>query len=207
MRDPDILIIGSGMGGSALAFALKGTGLRVHVLERGGYLPREPQNASAQEVFFNKRYRSVDLWTDERGRGFNPGIHYYVGGNTKVYGATMMRLRARDFEDLEHEDGVSPAWPVSYAELEPFYGRAEAMMRVRGEAGTDPTEPPRSTSFPHRAIPHDPPIDALMRGLEGKGARTAPTARAGGLGGATQRPPAQLRPEQAVAEIAQRNRP
>jgi choline dehydrogenase-like flavoprotein len=168
-QEHDILIIGAGMGGSALAFALKDSGLRVHVIERGDYLAREAENASVDAVFHRKRYRSVDVWTDERGQPFNPGIHYYVGGNTKVYGAAMMRLRERDFADLEHEDGVSPAWPVDYATLEPWYARAEAMMGTRGDAGSDPTEPPRSTPYPHRAIPHDPGIVSLVEGLRGQG--------------------------------------
>src|SRR5215216_4850975 len=172
--DPDILIVGAGMGGSALAYALKDTGLRIHVLERGGYLPREAQHSSVDAVFRQKRYRSVDVWTDEKGQPFNPGIHYYVGGNTKVYGATMMRLRERDFEDLEHDGGVSPAWPVTYADLEPYYTRAEIMMGTRGETGADPTEPPHSGAYPHAPIPHDPGIANLVRGLEGRGLHPFP---------------------------------
>jgi len=172
--DPDILIVGAGMGGSALAYALKDTGLRIHVLERGGYLPREAQNSSVDAVFHQKRYRSVDVWTDEKGQPFNPGIHYYVGGNTKVYGATMMRLRERDFEDLEHDGGVSPAWPVTYGDLEPYYTRAEIMMGTRGETGADPTEPPHSGAYPHAPIPHDPGIANLVRGLEGRGLHPFP---------------------------------
>jgi len=172
--DPDILIVGAGMGGSALAYALKDTGLRIHVLERGGYLPREAQNSSVDAVFHQKRYRSVDVWTDEKGQPFNPGIHYYVGGNTKVYGATMMRLRERDFEDLEHDGGVSPAWPVTYGDLEPYYTRAEIMMGTRGETGADPTEPPHSGAYPHAPIPHHPGIANLVRGLEGRGLHPFP---------------------------------
>jgi choline dehydrogenase-like flavoprotein len=173
-RDPDVLIIGAGMGGSALAYALKDTGLRIHLLERGGYLPREPENTSVDAVFHQKRYRSVESWTDHKGETFNPGIHYYVGGNTKVYGAAMMRLRERDFEDLEHEDGVSPAWPIGYADLEPYYTRAEVMMGTRGAAGADPTEPPHSAAYPHPPIPHDPAIAGLVRGLEGQGLHPFP---------------------------------
>jgi choline dehydrogenase-like flavoprotein len=172
--DPDILIVGAGMGGSALAYALKDTGLRIHVLERGGYLPREAENSSVEEVFHRKRYRSVDVWTDAKGQPFNPGIHYYVGGNTKVYGATMMRLRERDFGELEHEDGVSPAWPISYAELEPYYARAEIMMGTRGATGADPTEPPHSAGYPFPPIPHDPGIATLVSGLEGQGLHPFP---------------------------------
>lgn len=173
-EEPDILVVGAGMGGGALAYGLKGCGLRVHVLERGGHLPREPENASVAEVFHARRYRSVDVWTDGAGKPFNPGIHYYVGGNTKVYGAAMMRLRERDFEDLEHEDGLSPAWPISHADLEPFYARAEAMMGTRGEAGADPTEPPHKAPYPHRPIPHDPGIARLVEGLERQGLRPFP---------------------------------
>ncbi len=173
-REPDVLIVGAGMGGSALAYALKDTGLRIHVLERGGYLPREAANSSVEAVFHQQRYRSVDVWTDRNGKPFNPGIHYYVGGNTKVYGATMMRLRERDFEDLVHEDGVSPAWPVTYGELEPYYARAEAIMGTRGEAGLDPTEPPHSTAYPYPPVPHDPPIAKLVDRLKDQGLHPFP---------------------------------
>ena len=172
--DPDILIVGAGMGGASLAYAMKDTCLRIHVLERGGYLPREPQNSSVEEVFHRKRYRSVDLWTDEAGNPFNPGIHYYVGGNTKVYGATMMRLRERDFDWLEHEDGMSPAWPIAYADLEPYYSRAEIMMGTRGAIGADPTEPLHSSAYPFPAIGHDPGVAELVRGLQGQGLHPFP---------------------------------
>ncbi len=174
MRAPDILIVGSGMGGATLAYGLKDCGLKVQVIERGSFLPREKENASVDEVFHKKRYRSVDVWTDGGGRRFNPGIHYYVGGNTKVYGAAMMRLRARDFEAVDHADGVSPAWPLRYAEIEPSYARAEAMMGVRGETGTDPTEPPHSRPYPHLAIPHDPPIARLVASLKREGLNPFP---------------------------------
>ena len=172
--DPDVLIIGAGMGGAALAFALRDCGLKVLVIEQGGYLAREKENASVDAVFRRKRYRSSETWTDGAGRPFNPGIHYYVGGNTKVYGAAMMRLRERDFADLDHEDGLSPAWPVTYNDLEPYYDIAEAMMGTRGLAGADPTEPPRSRAYPHGPIPHDPPIAKLVGGLQKQGLRPFP---------------------------------
>lgn len=168
-REPDILIIGAGMGGGALAFGLKDAGLHVHVLERGGYLPREPQNASVDEVFHRGRYRARETWVDGNGKTFRPGIHYHVGGNTKVYGATMMRLRERDFEAQDHHDGVSPAWPIAYADLEPYYARAEEMMGVRGADGADPTEPPHSAPYPHAPIAHDPAIGRLVDGLAKQG--------------------------------------
>ena len=174
MGAADIIIVGSGMGGSALAYGLKSSGLKVLVLERGEFLPREPANSSVEAVFRDRRYRSADVWTDGRGRPFNPGIHYYVGGNTKVYGAAMMRLRELDFEAVEHADGTSPAWPIRYAEIEAYYARAEAMMGVRGMLGSDPTEPAHSGPYPHRAIPHDPPIARLVEALEGEGLRPFP---------------------------------
>ena len=166
---PDILIIGSGMGGSALAYGLKGSGLRVHILERGTYLPREEQNWSVTSVFHQKRYRSGEEWIDQEDRPFKPNQHYFVGGNTKMYGACIMRYRPRDFEAVEHHEGVSPAWPVSYADLEPYYSRAEAMMGVRGLTGADPEEGPRSVPYPHAPIAHDPPIGRLFDHLKRSG--------------------------------------
>jgi choline dehydrogenase-like flavoprotein len=171
---PDILVIGSGMGGGALAYGLKGGDARVLVVERGERLPREPENWSVEEVFGRRRYRSVDTWLDRDGRPFNPGIHYYVGGNTKVYGAAMVRLRREDFGELAHPGGVSPAWPITYDELEPWYGLAEQMMWVQGEAGCDPTEPPRSSAYPRPPIAHDPAIARLAGRLAREGLHPFP---------------------------------
>jgi choline dehydrogenase-like flavoprotein len=171
---PDILVIGSGMGGGALTYGLKDGDARVLVVERGERLPREPANWSVEEVFGRRRYRSVDCWLDRDGRPFNPGIHYYVGGNTKVYGAAMVRLRREDFGELAHAGGVSPAWPISYDELEPWYGLAERMMDVHGAAGADPTEPPRSSAYPRPPIAHDPAIASLADRLERQGLHPFP---------------------------------
>ena len=172
--NPDVLIVGSGMGGSSLAYALKGSGLRVHILERGAYLPREAGNWSVEAVFRQNRYRSGEQWRDQDNRAFKPNQHYWVGGNTKVYGACIMRFRPRDFEAVEHHEGLSPAWPIGYDELEPWYCAAEAMLQVRGEAGADPTEGPRSQPYPHAAIAHDPPIARLFEHLAAIGRRPFP---------------------------------
>jgi choline dehydrogenase-like flavoprotein len=168
--DCDIVIIGSGMGGSTLANAIRDSGARVLVVERGDFLPREPANWSPVEVFQRGRYKNAEKWYDgATGHPFGPGVHYYVGGNTKVYGACLPRFRTQDFQEIKHHDGISPAWPVSYAEMEPFYCQAERMYQVHGEPGDDPTEPPRSTDFPFPALEHEPAVAALADAMTAQG--------------------------------------
>ena len=168
--DCDIAIIGSGMGGSTLAHAIRDNGARVLVVERGDFLPREPDNWSPAEVFQRHRYKNAEKWYDgTTGRPFAPGVHYYVGGNTKVYGACLPRFRAQDFQEIKHHDGISPAWPVSYADMEPFYGEAERMYQVHGEVGGDLTDPPRSTDFPFPALDHEPAVAALADAMAAQG--------------------------------------
>lgn len=165
----DIIIIGSGMGGGTLAFGLRNHGARVLLLERGDYLPQEPQNWQPVAVFDENRYKAPEKWQAADGSSFGPGMHYYVGGNTKMYGAALPRLRQADFGALEHEGGTSPAWPVSYAELEPYYTAAEQQLRVHGTPGEDPTEPPRSAPYPFPAVPHEPYIADLAQRLRSQG--------------------------------------
>lgn len=165
----DIVIIGSGMGGGALAFGLRDRGARVLLLERGDYLPQEPQNWQPAAVFDENRYKTAELWYSADGTTFHPGMHYFVGGNTKMYGAALPRLRQEDFAALEHEGGTSPAWPVSYAELEPYYTQVEQQLRVHGTPGEDPTEPPRSGPYPYPAVPHEPYIEELAQRLRRQG--------------------------------------
>lgn len=144
------------MGGGTMARALSGRGLRVLVLERGTHLPKEPQNQSPAAVFLENRYKTSEYWIDgHAGKPFKPGIHYWVGGNTKVYGAAFPRLRPQDFDDLEHEGGTAPGWPISYDDLEPYYALMEQWYWVHGEAGIDPTEGHRSTAFPFGPVPTD----------------------------------------------------
>ena len=170
---PDVLVIGSGVGGAAAARQLVAAGLRVLILERGERLPEEPQRSDPEAVFVEKRYRSRETWQDAAGRPFRPGQYYQLGGHTKFYGAAMFRFRPSDFEEVAHEEGVSPAWPVSYEALEPFYAEAERIFGVRGEAGIDPTEPPRGP-YPHAAIPHEPRIARLAEAFARAGLRPAP---------------------------------
>jgi choline dehydrogenase-like flavoprotein len=160
--DTDIVIIGTGMGGSAAAWALRNGGARVLLLERGDFLPREKENWSPDAVFIHSRYKNGELWYDAHtGRSFKPGVHYYVGGNTKVYGASLPRFREQDFGEIVQHDGVSPAWPFSYSDIEPFYCQAELMLGVHGTATEDPTEPWRSAALPSPPLEHEAAVEAL----------------------------------------------
>jgi choline dehydrogenase-like flavoprotein len=166
--ETDILIIGSGMGGGTLAWALRNAGQDVIIAERGDFLPREPENSQPKAVFMEGRYKTAPAWVDERTETtFQPGTYYWVGGSTKMYGACLPRFRVSDFQETQHADGVSPAWPFTYDDLEPYYSQAEQLYRVRGQAGEDPTEPPRSSDYHLPALEHEPVIarfsDALKR--------------------------------------------
>jgi choline dehydrogenase-like flavoprotein len=165
----DVIIIGSGAGGGTLARHLAPSGKKVLVLERGDWLPREPQNWLAHDVFVDGRYVSEDTWYDERDRPFQPQVHYFVGGATKLYGAALYRLRAEDFGELQHHDGASPAWPITYEDMEPHYTAAERMYQVHGARGEDPTEPPASAPYPFPAVSHEPRIQQLHDDLAAAG--------------------------------------
>jgi len=158
-------VIGSGPGGASVAHRLAPTGKRILLLERGGYLPRSPANWDSQTVFVDGAYQTTDVWHDKDGHEFHPGLHQYVGGNSKVYGAALFRLRERDFDEIVHKDGVSPAWPIKYDVFEPYYAQAERLFHVHGERGEDPTEPPSSGPYPYPAVSHEPRIEALSDSL------------------------------------------
>ena len=184
----DIVIIGSGVGGTAVAHQLAGSGAKILILERGDFLPDEPQNSDAEAVFGQQRYKTRDTWLTPEGVAFRPGQYYYVGGHTKFYGTAMFRFRESDFEDSVINGARSPAWPIRYADLAPHYAEAERLYGVRGQAGLDPTEPPREP-FPHAAIPHEPVIAALSGQLTAQGLRPfhMPSAVDYGPGGTCQR--------------------
>lgn len=186
---PDIVIIGSGVGGGSIAYQMADTGARILIIERGNFLPREAQNRDAEAVFIQNRYRTTEQWQHEDGKRFRPGHYYFVGGHTKFYGTAMFRFRESDFEETHFDDGISPAWPISYNDLEPYYAKAEKLFGVRGEAGIDPTEPPRSGNYPHPAIPHEPVIARMAAGLSRQGLRPfhMPAAIDYGDGGACER--------------------
>jgi choline dehydrogenase-like flavoprotein len=169
MSHYDVIVIGSGAGGGTLVNRLAPSGKQVLLLERGDWLAREPQNWSAADVFIDNRYVSKDTWYDAHEQPFQPQIHYFVGGATKLYGAALYRLRAEDFAELAHHDGSSPAWPVGYDEFEPYYTQAEQLYEVHGEHGQDPTEPYASAPYPFPAVSHEPRIQQLSDDFEAAG--------------------------------------
>ena len=161
----DVIIIGTGAGGATLTHALAPTGKRILVLERGDFLPREKDNWDTRAVFTESKYKAAETWYDKNGKPFHPGIHYWVGGNTKVYGAALLRFRKEDFGEIRHHGGISLAWPIGYEDLEPYYTRAEHLYHVHGEHGLDPTEPPASAQYRYPPVSHEPRIQQLFEDL------------------------------------------
>jgi choline dehydrogenase-like flavoprotein len=169
MTEPDhydVVIIGSGAGGGTLAWKLAPSGKRILLLERGPYLPRERDNWESSAVFVRAKYHCTEEWLDDEGKEFSPEQNYYVGGNTKFYGAALFRLRPEDFGLIHHHGGLSPAWPLSYQDFEPFYAEAERLYHVHGAAGEDPTDGPRSGEFPYPPVQHEPRIQELHHDLQ-----------------------------------------
>ncbi len=170
----DVIIIGTGAGGGTLAYRLAPSGKRILLLERGDFLPREKQNWDVDEVFLKNRYVSQDTWYDHQGKPFQPGSHYFVGGATKLYGAALFRLRQEDFSALKQHDGISPAWPITYEDLEPYYTQAEHLYQVHGRRDADPTEPPASAPYLFPPVSHEPRIQELYDDLQKAGYHPSP---------------------------------
>jgi choline dehydrogenase-like flavoprotein len=170
----DVIIIGSGAGGGTLSRQLAPSGKNILILERGDWLKREVENWDATAVFEQNRYVSPETWYDCHGKPFQPQVHYFVGGATKLFGAAMYRLRREDFGELHHYDGISPAWPITYEDLEPYYTRAEQMYHVHGLRGHDPTEPPASAPYPCEPVSNEPRIQQLYDDLAAIGCRPFP---------------------------------
>ncbi len=162
----DVIIIGTGAGGGTLARHLAPSGKRILLIERGDFLAREKQNWDPHEIMVKRRYVSQDTWFDGRNKPFHPETYYYVGGNTKVYGTVLFRFRKEDFRELKHHGGLSPAWPLSYDDLEPYYTKAEQLYGVHGQRGTDPTEPEASAPYPFPPVSHEPKVQELVDGFE-----------------------------------------
>lgn len=171
--DADIIIIGSGAGGGTLARALAPSGLNILILERGDYLPREWGNWSPDTVFHEHRYHTTEQWRAGDGSAFSPVTGYHVGGNTKFYGAAVLRRRIGDFIPRKHKDGTTTAWPIGYDDLAPFYAQAEAWYFTHGQTGADPTEPPRAP-FPYPAFVHEPAIARVAEQLREQGLQPFP---------------------------------
>ena len=174
----DVIIIGSGAGGGTLAHTLAGSGKSILLLERGDFLAREMDNWDPRPVFVDGKYISADTWYDGDGKPFQPQVHYFVGGATKLYGAALYRLRPQDFGEIKHVDGISPAWPLDYGDFEPWYSKAEHLYQVHGNGGEDPTEGPGAS--PTRG-PRSPMSRGSSRSPTGwlRAATTRSTPRAG----------------------------
>ena len=170
-RAADIVIIGSGVGGASLALSLADSGRRIVILERGEHLEDSPEARDDKAIFEKGFYRSSEEWLGTDGQSFLPGNYYYVGGNSKFFGAVMYRYRREDFAPRPHMDGASPGWPISYDELEPWYARAEAVFRVRGDASQDPTEPPHAEPYVFPPVPDEPAVASLRQRLRKAGVR------------------------------------
>jgi choline dehydrogenase-like flavoprotein len=165
----DVIVIGTGAGGGTIAHTLAPSGKRILLLERGDFLPREMDNWTSASVFIDGKYISKDTWYEEDGKAFQPQVHYFVGGATKLYGAALYRLRPRDFEEIKHVDGISPAWPISYDDFEPWYSMAEWLYQVHGEHGADPTEGKWSKQYPWPPVSHEARIQQLADDLSRAG--------------------------------------
>ncbi|MGB3293921.1 MAG: GMC family oxidoreductase [Phormidesmis sp.] len=165
----DVIIIGTGAGGGTLAQKLAPTGKRILILERGSRMALEDQNRADVDVFQKERYHAPEQWYDEAGEPFSPQTNYAVGGNTKVYNAALMRMRDRDFEAVTYQDGVTPEWPLKYADWEPYYTAAEQLYQVHGEAKTDPTEPAHSADYPFAAVNHAPVMQPIVEAIKAEG--------------------------------------
>ncbi len=168
MQQFDFIIIGTGAGGGTLAHQLAPSGKRILILERGDFLPKEKENWDPIAVA-QGRYKTTELWRDRNQQLFSPYQHYWVGGNTKMYGGALLRLREQDFEARPHFDGVSPAWPLKYADFAPWYDQAEALYAVHGTRGQDPTEPPADTDYPFPALPFEPRMETLATQIRQQG--------------------------------------
>jgi choline dehydrogenase-like flavoprotein len=200
----DLIVIGSGPGGGSLAHRLAPTGKRILILERGDYLPRSQDNWSSQAVFVDGKYQATETWHGKNGEVFHPGLHYFVGGNSKVYGAALFRLRERDFEIVHHKDGISPEWPLKYSDFEQYYTEAEKLFAVHGQRGEDPLEPPASGPYPFAPVSHEPRIQELNDSFAAEGLLhpvrcvrrfSLPAERQGGRAGDVRRSGARREPQ------------
>lgn len=169
----DIIIIGTGAGGGTLAWKLAPSGQRILILERGDFLPKEKENWDPLAVA-QGRYKTTEMWLDQSGKPFSPYQHYWVGGNTKMYGGALLRLRESDFEAVEHFDGISPEWPLKYADFAPWYDAAERLYSVHGARGIDPTEPPTANDYPFPALPFEPRMAEVSAAIRRQGYNPTP---------------------------------
>src|SRR5215831_6142306 len=173
-RQYDVIIIGTGAGGGTLAYKLAPCGKRILLLERGEYVNREKDNWDSGAVIVEGKYQTKEKWKNVGGQELHPHTNYNVGGNTKFYGSALFRLRREDFGEIKHAGGISPAWPIRYEDLEPYYTQAEHLYQVHGLRGSDPTEPPASAPYQHPPLSHEPRIQQLVDDMTRLGHRPYP---------------------------------
>ena len=170
----DVIIIGTGAGGGAIAQRLAPSGKRILILERGTFLPQEKENWNTRRGLYREPISHHEVWQDSEGKPLHPQTAYWVGGNTKVYGAALFRLRERDFEEVRHEDGISPEWPLKYRDYQSYYDEAEVLYQAHGERGADPIEPPSDRPYPHPPVSNEPRIQEIYDELKAGGYRPFP---------------------------------
>ena len=174
MKKYDFIIIGTGAGGSTMAYKLAKSGKKVLVLERGDFLPKETDNWSPKAVFAEGKYRTKEKWVDKAEKEFAPFTHYCVGGNTKMYGSALIRMRESDFSDVKHYGGISPSWPLGYNDFEPYYTKAEKLYHVHGKRGVDPSDPPASSEYPYPALKLEPRMKEIYKSFQDLGLNPSP---------------------------------
>lgn len=170
----DVIVVGTGAGGGTLAQKLAPTGKRILILERGSGMALEEQNLAGVDVLKRKRYHAPEQWYDQAGEPFSPQTNYAIGGNTKIYGASLMRMRDRDFEAVKYQDGQAPEWPLKYDVFEPYYTAAEKLYQVHGSLEQDPTEPSHSADYPYGAVDHEPLMQPIVDAIAQQGLHPAP---------------------------------
>ncbi|MES2434899.1 MAG: GMC family oxidoreductase [Pseudomonadota bacterium] len=168
--DADVIIIGSGIGGATLASALAASGLQIVIVEKGERLLPSPQARDDVAIFQRGHFAPKEQWLGSDGTPFVAGNYYVVGGNSKFFGAVMYRYREADFHPRPHMGGTAPGWPLTYADLAPWYDKAEALFRVRGTAGEDPTEPPHASPYSYPPVPDEPVMRKVRTRLQTAGA-------------------------------------
>ncbi|AFY55712.1 choline dehydrogenase-like flavoprotein [Rivularia sp. PCC 7116] len=168
----DVIIVGTGAGGGTLARKLAPTGKKILVLEQGDFLEKGSSQLVDVEVFKKESFYAPEKWYEEED-SFFPQTNYSVGGNTKIYSGVLQRLREKDFEKVQHQDGFSPEWEVKYKDFEPYYTEAEKLYQVHGNVGNDLTEPSRSEDFPLPTVDSEPQIEDICTRISKQGLNPA----------------------------------
>ncbi|MEM7725712.1 MAG: GMC family oxidoreductase [Cyanobacteria bacterium P01_A01_bin.45] len=169
----DVIIIGTGAGGGTLTHKLASTGKKILVLEQGEFLEKESSQLVDVEVFKKENFHVSEQWYDSDRELFSPQTSYSVGGNTKIYSGVLQRMRERDFEEVQHQDGISPEWELKYKDFEPYYTQAEKLYQAHGQTGDDLTEPPRSEDFPFPVVDCQPQVEDICDRISKEGLHPA----------------------------------